>query len=148
MVSIVRMYLLLVSNSSLFSETPKYHRAQLSSYGAGTCNPFDQQTVICHRVNYVHVSHRWHICCYHGCWRSMFVYYVKTILAAQLGYLLFCEVMIVIKALWIQYYCSLFPWSTCRGGGVIVNLSSISDVMVLPFLTTYSATKVDLPVIA
>ena len=30
----------------------------------------------------------------------------------------------------------------CRKGGIIVNLSSVSDVMPLPFLVTYAATKV------
>ena len=38
-----------------------------------------------------------------------------------------------------------FSWSIYRGGGVIVNLSSISDVMILPFLITYAATKVHTP---
>ena len=64
--------------------------------------------------------------------------------ASYRAVMIVCEVTIVIKTLWI--YHSFFPWSTCRGGGVIVNLSSISEVMVLPFLTTYSATKVDISV--
>lgn len=59
-------------------------------------------------------------------------------------------VMVMIEAvssrtLYVMLFGFFFSWSIYRGGGVIVNLSSISDVMIVPFLITYAATKVHTP---